>query len=75
MNTASSEQIRAETAAILRHARIVQLKRMVLNPAPILDAPLRESPRPKRPLRPVFVFPENARLRRLLMSCVCRRSQ
>jgi hypothetical protein len=80
---ARNEQIRRAAADIRRYAAVIAIKRRALDPAPIADDP-REPlgkifPAPGRKFparaRPLFVFPENARLRRVLMSCVCRRSQ
>jgi hypothetical protein len=69
-----NEQIRAAAAEIRRHATAIAIKRRPLTPRRCPTAPmiknwieyLQED-------RPLFVYPENARLRRVLMSCVCRR--
>jgi hypothetical protein len=66
------ELVKAETAAILRHARIAQIKRAAFGLAPIPDDPgLPAASRPATPHpcqkpRPLFVLSGNARLRRLL---------
>ena len=66
------ELVRAEAAAIMRYARVAEIKRKALALVPIADDPRelnfprRENliSRPKRP-RVIFVLPQNARLRRL----------
>jgi hypothetical protein len=55
-----NEQIRAETAAILRFARVIEIKRRALNPIPVLNNPLEpiwKRPPQKKP-RVLFVLPE-----------------
>jgi hypothetical protein len=72
---AASEQIKIESAAILRHARVIQIKRAALGLAPIADdprEPLRERPRKKKP-RAVLVV--QARYARLLQACMCQRAR
>jgi hypothetical protein len=72
----SRAEVRAAAADIKRRATIIGLMRRALDPAPILDGPSDQNldRMPRRP-RPIFVFPQNARLRRVLLSCICRRAQ
>jgi hypothetical protein len=73
-----NEQVREASQDILRRATIIGLMRRALDPAPIADDPRepKELQRRREPLckrqrrpRPLFVFPQNVKLRRLLMSC------
>jgi hypothetical protein len=65
---ARSEIIAAESAAILRHARVIQIKRAALGLAPIVKFPCRISvSRPKKP-RPLFIIP--GKYARLMRACV-----
>jgi hypothetical protein len=69
----SRAEVRAEVAAIKRHATVIGLMRRALDPAPISDdprEPLRQRPRQKKP-RAVLVFP--AKYARLLQACMCQR--
>jgi hypothetical protein len=71
MNTARNELIAAEAAAILRHARIAQIKRRAFGLMPIADDPREPRLRlPRRP-RPLFVV-GNSRLQRTLLNSVCK---
>jgi hypothetical protein len=76
-----NEQIRAETAAILRFARVAELKRRALSG--LVDLPLGKARSQhieiaknidRRRPRPLFILPRNARLRRLLLSCCIKRA-
>jgi hypothetical protein len=62
------ELVRAEAAAIKRHAAVISIKRQALGLAP----PTREVDlrAPRRP-RPVFVLAGNSRLQRALLNRIC----
>jgi hypothetical protein len=68
----TTRDIAAESAAILRHARVIQIKRAALGLVPVLDGPRALLNHAKRP-RVVFVFP--ARYRRLMHACRCLRAR
>jgi len=74
MPAAISERIiRAESAAILRHARVIQIKRAALGLARIVKFPCRISvSRPKKP-RQLFIIP--GKYARLMRACVCLRAR
>jgi hypothetical protein len=65
----ANELVRAETAAILRHARVIQIKRAALGLAPIVKFPVA---RPTKP-RAVLIIP--SRYARLLQACRCLRAR
>jgi hypothetical protein len=77
MPEVSRSEITSEARAILRQATVIGLLKRGHDPTPIPDNP-RENlslplPQrfPRRP-RPIFIFPQNARLRRALLGCVCK---
>jgi hypothetical protein len=72
MRDIRNEQVRAETAAILRYARVAEIKRRALEPAPIADDPREPLPRQKKP-RAVLIIP--ARYAQRLQACVCLRAR
>jgi hypothetical protein len=71
---ARNELIAAESANILRHARVIQIKRAAFGFAPIADKAKFHCEtllsRPKKP-RPIFIVP--ARHTRAFKSCQCLR--
>jgi hypothetical protein len=75
--TVANELVRAETAAILRHARVIQIKRAAFGLTPIgfpTVGKLNLLPQdifPKRP-RAVFILPP--RYARLLRACIVLRA-
>jgi hypothetical protein len=73
MAMATNELVRAETAAILRHARVIQIKRQALGLAPISKFPSGTLiSRPTKP-RVLFIFP--ARYTRVMRACRCLRAR
>jgi hypothetical protein len=80
-NTARNEQVRAETAAILRYARVAEIKRRALDPAPILDGSYEQKSGGKfaivTPNRrvPRVILAVPAKHARLLMTYMCLRAR